>query len=135
MTGRGVLRDVSTLMSSAFGVGVTGRELWRRHDRVSLRLSQPLRVESGHATLRWAAGRTRDRRVQLREARLNLQPSARQLELELAYTAPLRVAGSQGRTGDALLEALHVAALAARHPSHIRAVNEFALLWCYRLMF
>ncbi len=132
VTGQGLLQDVSPLLSSAFSVGVTGREFWQRHDRVSLRVSQPLRVESGHASLRWVAGRTRHRQVRLQEARLNLQPSARQVDMELAYTLPVSVADpKRSLAGDAL----NLAALARHHPNHTRAATEFALLFRWQQVF
>ncbi len=131
VAGQGLLQDVSPLVSSAFSVGITGGEFWRRDDRVSLRVSQPLRVEAGHAAFRWAAGRTRDRQVRLREATLNLAPSARQLDVELAYALPVGATGPGGQpTG-----ALNLAALASHHPNHSRTATEYALLFRYQQTF
>ena len=53
-----MLRDLSALWSSTFAVGIIGEDLGYKQDRPALRLSQPLRVESGNATFQWAAGRT-----------------------------------------------------------------------------
>ncbi len=128
---QGMLQDVSPLVSSAFSVGMAGGEFWRRDDRLSLRVSQPLRVEAGHAAFRWAAGRTRDRRMRLREATLNLAPSARQLDVELAYALPVGATGpGRQRTG-----ALNLAALASHHPNHSRTATEYALLFRYQQTF
>ncbi len=131
VAGQGLLQDVSPLVSSAFSVGMAGGKFWRRDDRLSLRVSQPLRVEAGHAAFRWAAGRTRDRQVRLREATLNLAPSARQLDVELAYALPVGATGpGEQRTG-----ALNLAALASHHPNHSRTATEYALLFRYQQTF
>ena len=114
---QGLLRDVSSLWTSSFGLGIAGRGLLHRGDRLSLRLSQPLRVESGRAKLVWAAGRTRDRQLRLERAALALEPSGRQLDLELSYARPWA-------RGSA-----HFAALAIRNPDHTRQAPEFALLF------
>ncbi len=72
-----------------------------------------------------AAGRTRDRRVVTEQARFALHPSARQLDVELAYRLPLRLADACGREYPG---ALRLAALATRHPHHTRAPMTAALL-------
>ena len=131
VVGQGLLQDVSPLVSSAFSVGMAGGEFWQRDDRLSLRVSQPLRVEAGHAAFRWVAGRTRHRQVRLREATLNLAPSARQLDVELAYALPVGATGpGEQRTG-----ALNLAALASHHPNHSRTATEYALLFRYQQTF
>ncbi len=123
ISGRGLLRRLSPLWTSSFGLGITGRSVWDRRDRLSLRLSQPLRVESGQLSLRWATGRTRDRRVRTDELALSLEPSARQIDLELVYARPW--AGGSA----------HFAAVAVHDPDHTRDAAELALLFRYGCKF
>ena len=121
--GAGMLRGVSALRTSSFELGATRHGFLGEDGRLSLRLSQPLRVESGHAALRWAAGRTRHRQLLTEQARLNLEPSGRQLDLELAYRRPWA-----GGWAD-------LATIAARDAQHTRGAREFTLLFRYHRAF
>ena len=85
---QGIVRGVLGLWSSAIAVGVVGQEVARSGDRLAFRLSQPLRVEAGRAQLRWVSGRSPDGRVELEQTDLSLEPSGRQLDLEVAYSRP-----------------------------------------------
>ena len=122
-SGHGMVRDMSTLWTGAFAVGLTGEEVDDAGGRLALRLSQPLRVEAGQARLRWVSGRTPGGAVTVENAALDLEPSGRQLDLELVYARPL--AGGEA----------HLAATASRDAGHVRGANETALLARYRLAF
>jgi hypothetical protein len=91
--GQGLLQDVSVLPSSSFGLGLARRGLAATADRVTLALSQPLRVEGGDAELDRPLGRTFDGRIVRRRERIGLSPAGRELDLELGYRIPLAVAG------------------------------------------
>lgn len=121
--GAGMLRGVSALRTSSFELGATRHGFLGEDGRLSLRLSQPLRVESGHAALRWAAGRTRQRQLLTEQARLNLEPSGRQLDLELAYRRPWA-----GGWAD-------LATIATRDAQHTRGARELTLLFRYHRAF
>lgn len=121
--GAGLLRGVSALRTSSFELGATRQGFLGEDGRLSLRLSQPLRVESGHAALRWAAGRTRHRQLLTEQARLNLEPSGRQLDLELAYRRPWA-----GGWAD-------LATIATRDAQHTRGARELTLLFRYHRAF
>ena len=121
--GHGMVRDMSTLWTGSFAVGLMGEEIDRAGGRLAARLSQPLRVEAGHARLRWVSGRTPDGAVTVEDAALDLEPSGRQLDLELVYARPL--AGGEA----------HLAAIASRDAGHVRGASEAALLARYRLAF
>ena len=82
------LAGVSELRSSAFGLGLERRSVWREGDRFGLRLSQPLSVESGSATLRYAVGRTAYREALVETRRVTLAPAARPWQVEAAWRAP-----------------------------------------------
>ena len=122
-SGHGMVRDMSTLWTGSFAVGLMGEKVDGAGGRLALRLSQPLRVEAGHARLRWVSGRTPDGAVTVEDAALDLAPSGRQLDLELVYARPL--AGGEA----------HLAAIASRDAEHVRGRNEAALLARYRLAF
>jgi len=109
---QGIVRGVSGLWSSAVAVGVVGRDVARSGDRLAFRLSQPLRVEVGHAQLRWVSGRGPDGRVELGQANLSLEPSGRQLDLEIAYSRPW----AGGRA--------HMSAIASHDEGHVGGEQE-----------
>ena len=112
------------LWSSAWAVGVSRRGVLAPRDQLSLRLSQPLRVERGRAALRWISGRHWNGDLHIERAELPLAPSGRQLEAELSYARDL--AGGM----------LNISALGTRHPGHnASAAAEFALLLRYALRF
>ncbi len=96
-TGDGMLRAADDIVSSAFSLGLARAGLARRGDWLGLRLSQPLRAESGAAHLRIPAGRTKYREVLHRQHKLELTPSGRNLQVEAEYRVPF--AGGNLRAG------------------------------------
>ena len=96
-TGDGMLRAADDIVSSAFSLGLARASLARRGDWLGLRLSQPLRAESGAAHLRIPAGRTKYREVIHRQHKLELTPSGRNLQVEAEYRVPF--AGGNLRAG------------------------------------
>ena len=88
-TGDGMLRAADDIVSSAFSLGLARAGLARRGDWLGLRLSQPLRAESGARHLRIPAGRTKYREVLHRQHKLELTPSGRNLQVEAEYRIPL----------------------------------------------
>ena len=120
---QGIVRGVSGLRSSAFAVGLIGQDVARSGDRLALRMSQPLRVEAGHAQLRWVSGRSPDGQVELKQADLGLEPSGRQLDLEVAYSRPWE----GGRA--------HVAAIASDDAGHAEGEREVSIVARYSRRF
>ena len=120
MENRGMLHDMSSIWSSTFAFGIIGENVGHARDLLALRLSQPLRVEAGNARFNWVSGRTRNRRVLVEEAVLELVPSGRQLDMEMTYTRPWR--GGQA----------HLAALFSRDAGHVRGLHDVVLLMQYR---
>ncbi len=116
---RGIVRGVSGLWSGAFTVGVVGQDVARGGDRLAFRLSQPLRVEAGRAELRWVSGRSPDGRVEIERADLSLEPSGRQLDLEVAYSRPW--AGGS----------VHMAAIASQDAGHVAGEREVSIVARY----
>jgi hypothetical protein len=85
----GLLRDISTVRSSAFGVGIAGRGVLREADRLALSLSRPLKVTAGSAVLDVPVGRTFEGAVLRRAERVDLVPSGNELDAELSYRVGL----------------------------------------------
>ena len=119
MREHGMVRDPSALWTDSFAVGLVRENVDRTGGQLGLRLSQPLRVESGNVQIQWVSGRNPDGWVTVEKAALNLEPSGRQLDLELTYSRPW--AGGQA----------HLASIVTRDAGHVRGEHEAALLMRY----
>jgi hypothetical protein len=91
--GPGLLQDLSMLYSSSFGVGLARRDLAVAGDRITVAISQPLRVEAGAAAIDRPLGRSFDGQIVRRRDRLDLAPEGRELDLELGYRLTLAGVG------------------------------------------
>ena len=74
-----------SITSSSWSLGLSGHSLWKHNDQLSIYLAQPLRVESGQASLQLASGRTIDRQVVYQTVAIDLQPQGREQQLEMTY--------------------------------------------------
>jgi len=74
-----------SISSNSWSLGLSGHSLWQRNDQLSIYLAQPLRVDSGQATLQLASGRTIDRQVTYQTVVIDLQPQGREQQLEMNY--------------------------------------------------
>ncbi|MDE0625345.1 MAG: S8 family serine peptidase [Bryobacterales bacterium] len=120
---RGMMQNPSALWTSSFALGLIGNEIDQAGGRLAFRLSQPLRVEAGQAQLRWVSGRTTDGQVRIEHAAFDLEPSGRQLDLEVTYSRPW----AGGRA--------HLAVIASRDAGHVDGRNDAALLMRFSRMF
>ena len=91
----GLIADVSPLITSAFALQAV-RPL-NDGDTFTLSLSQPLRVESGHASLSVPVGRTKDGLVRRRPVTADLVPSGRQIEVTAQWRWMLSTGGELRR--------------------------------------
>ena len=120
----GLIADVSPLTTSAFAVQAE-RALDDEGSAFALSLSQPLRVESGHARLSVPIGRTKDGKVRRHAVAAELAPSGRQIDVAVQWRRPLAVGG-----------ALRLGAVWTRHPGHAaKAAPEFTVLAGWRHAF
>ncbi len=120
--GGGVLEGFSPLLTSAFAVHATRPAPGGGAFRVSL--SQPLRVEDGHARLAIPTGRTKAGRVVRERIAVGVAPAGRQIDLALHWRRPAQI-------GE-----LRLGATLSRHPGHRAAANpEAVLLSGWRLAF
>ena len=116
----GLVREISPLATSAFALHasrpVPDGSAWR------MSLSQPLRIESGHALLDIPSGRTKAGNVVRNVLSADLEPSGRQVDLALGWLRPL----DSG--------VLSLGATLSRQPGHRRnAPDEWILLSAWRL--
>ncbi len=90
-TGDGIIAGINDLWTSGFvlhstrPVGVS--------DRVTISISQPLRVESGHLAMSIPVGRTPDNLVLRSALNMDLEPSGRQLDLTVGWERTLSTTG------------------------------------------
>ena len=110
----GVLERMSPLVTSAFALRATRRIAGGGAFGVSL--SQPLRVEDGHARFAIPVGRTRSGRVVRERVTVGAAPDGRQIDLALHWHRPVP-AGE-----------LRLGATLSRHPGHRSGAGTEAIL-------
>lgn len=86
--GSSLLNADGAILSSAFSIGTMRTSIWHDNDSLGLRLSQPLRVESGKMQLRNPVGRTKYGKIITQRHELNLSPTGRNIQAEVAYHHP-----------------------------------------------
>ena len=120
----GLIADLSPLSTSAFAFRAT-RPLG--NDRaLSLSIAQPLRVESGRATLSVPAGRTKSGDVLRRPVSADLSPTGRQVDVAARWHRRWRDSSGELRLG----------AVWSREPGHRAAADpSLALLAGWRQAF
>ncbi len=108
----GLVKSTSPVIASAFSAGLTGSDIIRAGDQLSLIISQPLRIEAGEMGLSWATGRTIDGLLLHGNADVTLTPSGREITIGVGHRAPL---------GDNIT--MEVRAGATRHSGHNAAAK------------
>ncbi|MDE2976198.1 MAG: S8 family serine peptidase [Acidobacteriota bacterium] len=114
---RGLIAEVSPLATSAFGISAA-RTFDAGGQRLSFSVSQPLRVEQGHARLDMPTGRTPDGGVTRQVVAVPLSPSKRQVDMTADVRQRLR-GGTE----------LRLRSTVSFHPGHRAGEEpEFSLL-------
>ena len=114
---RGLIAEVSPLATSAFGISAA-RTFDAGGQRLSFSVSQPLRVEQGHARLDMPTGRTPDGGVTRQVVAVPLSPSRRQTDMTADVRQRLR-GGTE----------LRLRSTVSFHPGHRAGEEpEFSLL-------
>ena len=119
----GLITDVSLLTTSAFTFHATrplssDQSLW-------FSISQPLRAESGHATLSVPIGRTKGGEVLRESLMADLAPTGRQIDVAAHWNQSLSLAGE-----------LRLGAIWTHQPGHRAAADsDFSLLAALRFAF
>jgi hypothetical protein len=86
---QGLIEEVSPLRSSSFGLGIAHRDVLAGGDRLTVALSQPLRVDAGSAIFDRAVGWSPDGRILRQRERISLEPEGRETDIEVGYLLPL----------------------------------------------
>jgi hypothetical protein len=113
--GSSLLQDVSVLSSSSFGLGLVRHALATTGDRLTVAVSQPLRVETGSAAIDRPLGRTFDGQILRQRAQVDLAPTGRELDLELGYRLALTGLGELGLNWVTRLQPGHDATAEPEH--------------------
>ena len=85
----GLLGDWGTVRSTSFGAGFVARDVFESGDRFGFLAGQPLRVDQAGATLTVPVGMTADEVVLRESQRVDLSPSGREMNFQLAYDRSL----------------------------------------------
>jgi hypothetical protein len=121
----GLIRSLSGVRSDAWTLGIAHNDVVSSGDRLSLSLSQPLRVSAGRAEINAPTGRTDTGTVLRESGSASLTPSGREIDVELAY----RIALSEK-------EELSTGALLQTSPGHVAgAAPAFATAVRYKRHF
>jgi hypothetical protein len=83
--GSGLIRSLTGVRSDAWTLGIARSNVVSGGDRLSLSLSQPLRVSAGRADIDAPVGRTDTGTVLRQSGSASLVPSGREIDVELAY--------------------------------------------------
>ncbi|MDF1687097.1 MAG: S8 family serine peptidase [Parvibaculaceae bacterium] len=87
--GTGLVTNIAPTLFSGFAVGVKKDQLFSKNDALTVSLRQPLRIESGNATMRFSVGRDKEGNVLYEDVNIALAPSARQIDLGFDYQTAL----------------------------------------------
>lgn len=123
--GNGLIRRLSGVRSDAWTVGFARNDVISSQDRISISLSQPLRVSAGRAAINAPTGTTADGTVLRESGTASLTPSGREIDVELAYRILL-----SGK------DELSTGALVQTSPGHVEgAAPAFATAVRYKRRF
>ncbi len=125
----GLVTDIGALWSTSFEAGLAAGDVAQPGDRLSFTVSQPLRVEAGKAAMDVPVARDLEGRIARVQRELALEPSGREIDLELGYGLPL---GGTAE-GPGLLRTAVLLRLAPDHDAS--AAPELLLGLTYRLPF
>ena len=87
--GYSLLTDWSTIRANAFAAGVVTRDVLAAGDRLGFMAGQPLRVYSARATLGVAETANPDGTINFGADRIDVTPTGREIDLQLAYDRPI----------------------------------------------
>ena len=89
----GMLRSVTKLYSSAFGVGFMKSSIINNNDKLIVTVDQPIRIESGKLQLNVPTYRTKEKNVLFNPMNFNLDPSGRELHTKAQYLSSYKNIG------------------------------------------
>jgi hypothetical protein len=89
----GMLRSVTRLHSSAFGIGFMKSSIVSNNDKLILTVDQPIRIESGKLQLNIPTYRTKEKNVLFNQMNFNLNPSGREIHTKAQYLSSYKNIG------------------------------------------
>ena len=89
----GMMRSVSKLYSSAFGIGFMKSSIISNQDKLILAVDQPIRIESGKLQLNVPTYRTKEKNVLFNSMNFNLDPSGREIHTKAQYLSSYKNIG------------------------------------------
>ena len=89
----GMIRSVSKLYSSAFGIGFMKSSIVGNNDKLILTVDQPIRIESGRLQLNVPTYRTKTKNVLFNPMNFNLDPSGREIHTKAQYLSSYKNIG------------------------------------------
>jgi len=89
----GMLRSVTRLHSSAFGIGFMKSSIVSNNDKLILTVDQPIRIESGKLQLNVPTYRTKEKNVLFNQMNFNLNPSGREMHTKAQYLSSYKNIG------------------------------------------
>ena len=89
----GMLRSVTRLYSSAFGIGFMKSSIVINNDKLILTVDQPIRIESGKLQLNVPTYRTKEKNVLFNQMNINLDPSGREIHTKAQYLSSYKNIG------------------------------------------
>jgi hypothetical protein len=89
----GMIKSLSNLYSSAFGVGFLKSSIFNNVDSFILTIDQPIRIESGALQLNVPTYRTKEKNVLFHSMSLDLDPSGREVHTKAQYFSSYKNVG------------------------------------------
>ncbi len=91
-----MIQDVSTLYSESYGIGLSGRSLFRRDDSFGFVVSRPMCVAAGNARLDVPTSIDSGGRIFSESARIDLSPTEQETDLEAYYKVKAKTGAEYG---------------------------------------
>jgi len=124
-SGSSLISNVSDVQSDSFALGVEFQNVNSKDDKFGVSLSQPLRITSASAYATLPEDIAADGTILYQDARLNLSPAGREMDLEAYYNLPLSGTSQ-----------LSLGSMVRTEPNHVKdASDEGLLLMKYRAEF
>jgi hypothetical protein len=89
----GMIKSLSNLYSSAFGVGFLKSSIFNNVDSFIVTIDQPIRIESGALQLNVPTYRTKEKNVLFHSMSLDLDPSGREVHAKAQYFSSYKNVG------------------------------------------
>ncbi len=119
-TGDSLLGNWSRVRANAFSAGVTKQSTFAEGDRLGLSIGQPLRVYRSSTDLTLPVARDLDGNVIQETRRVELAPSGRQIDVQLAY---------QGSLGSSYLRSFATLSLQPGHNREAEPETAIGIKW------